>query len=135
MVKVGLRPQRHAGFTLVELTVVISLIVVLSTLALVGYRNAMTRSREAVLKEDLFRMRQAIDQYYADKEEYPDTLETLVNDGYLRALPVDPFTASAEAWQPILEELDPADPFAQGVFDVKSSHEGIAMDGSLYADW
>ena len=102
-----------SGFTLVELTIVISLIVVLSTIALVGYRNAISRSREAVLKEDLFRMRDAIDQYYADKQQYPSALETLVTEGYLRAVPLDPFTNSAETWQPILAELDPGDPMAQ----------------------
>ena len=127
--------RRRSGFTLVELTVVISLIVVLSTIALVGYRNAITRSREAVLKEDLFQMRDAIDQYYADKQQYPPALETLVADGYLRAVPLDPFTNSADTWQPILGELNPDDPLAQGVFDVKTTYEGIAIDGTVYADW
>ena len=124
-----------SGFTLVELTIVISLIVVLSTIALVGYRNAISRSREAVLKEDLFRMRDAIDQYYADKQQYPSALETLVTEGYLRAVPLDPFTNSAETWQPILAELDPGDPMAQGVFDVKTTYEGTALDGTAYVDW
>ena len=117
------------------MTVVISLIVVLSTLALVGYRNAIAGSREAVLKEDLFRMRDAIDQYYADIQQYPSDLETLVAEGYLRAVPVDPFTGSSDTWRPILAELDPADPFAQGVFDIKSSYEGVALDGTSYAEW
>ena len=123
------------GWTLVELTIVISLIVVLSTLALVGYSNAIARSREAVLKEDLFRMRDAIDQYYADTQQYPGGLEALVTEGYIRAVPVDPFTGSSDTWQPILAELDPADPFAQGVFDIRSSYEGIALDGTPYAEW
>ena len=130
-----LRGRDHAGFTLVELTVVISLIVVLSTLAMVGYRSAITRTREAVLKEDLFRMRDAIDQYYADKQQYPSALETLVSEGYLRAVPAEPFTDSSESWQPILAELDPADPFSQGVFDVKTTYEGVALDGTLYSEW
>ena len=123
------------GWTLVELTIVISLITVLAAIALVGYRNAITRSREAVLKEDLFRMRDAIDQYYADRGEYPSTLENLVTDGYLRTIPEDPLTGSAETWQTELAELDPADPFAQGIYDVKSSAEGVALNGTLYADW
>jgi len=129
------RGQDQSGWTLVELMIVISLIVVLSTIALVGYRNAITSSREAVLKEDLFRMREAIDQYYADKENYPEAMETLVTEGYLRAVPRDPFTSSVETWQPILAELDPADPLAQGVFDVKTTYEGTALDGTLYSDW
>ena len=135
MVMRRLRGRDHAGFTLVELTVVISLIVVLSTLAMVGYRSAITRSREAVLKEDLFRMRDAIDQYYADKQQYPSALETLVSGGYLRAVPAEPFTNSSESWQPILAELDPADPFSQGIFDVKTTYEGVALDGTLYSEW
>ena len=135
MVMRRLRGRDHAGFTLVELTVVISLIVVLSTLAMVGYRSAITRSREAVLKEDLFRMRDAIDQYYADKQQYPSALETLVSEGYLRAVPAEPFTNSSESWQPILAELDPADPFSQGIFDVKTTYEGVALDGTVYSEW
>ena len=135
MVMRRLRGRDHAGFTLVELTVVISLIVVLSTLAMVGYRSAITRTREAVLKEDLFRMRDAIDQYYADKQQYPSAVETLVSEGYLRAVPAEPFTDSSESWQPILAELDPADPFSQGVFDVKTTYEGVALDGTLYSEW
>ena len=123
------------GWTLVELTIVISLITILAAIALVGYRNAITRSREAVLKEDLFRMRDAIDQYYADRGEYPSTLENLVTDGYLRTIPEDPLTGSAETWQTELAELDPADPFAQGIYDVRSSAEGAALNGTLYADW
>ena len=125
----------QCGWTLVELTIVISLITVLAAIALVGYRNAITRSREAVLKEDLFRMRDAIDQYYADRGEYPSTLENLVTDRYLRTIPEDPLTGSAETWQTELAELDPADPFAQGIYDVKSSAEGVALNGTLYSDW
>ena len=131
--RTGRRGQ--GGWTLVELTIVISLITVLAAIALVGYRNAITRSREAVLKEDLFRMRDAIDQYYADRGEYPSTLENLVTDGYLRTIPEDPLTGSAETWQTELAEFDPADPFAQGIYDVKSSAEGVALNGTLYADW
>ena len=125
----------QGGWTLVELTIVISLITILAAIALVGYRNAITRSREAVLKEDLFRMRDAIDQYYADRGEYPSTLENLVTDGYLRTIPEDPLTGSAATWQTELAELDPADPFVQGIYDVKSSAEGVALNGTLYADW
>ncbi len=125
----------QGGWTLIELTIVISLITVLSTIALVGYRSAVTRSREAVLMEDLFRMRDALDQHYADKQEYPSTLQALVTEGYLRAIPNNPFTGSPDAWRPVLSELDPTDPFAQGVFDVKSTYDGVALDGSAYSEW
>ncbi len=129
----GLRNAR--GWTLIELTIVISLITVLSTIALVGYRSAVTRSREAVLKEDLFRMRDAIDQHYADRGAYPQAIESLVTTGYLRAIPVDPFTGSAETWQVEFAAADPADPFARGVYDVRSGSERLALDGTLYAEW
>ena len=125
----------QGGWTLVELTIVISLITVLAAIALVGYRNAITGSREAVLKEDLFRMRDAIDQYYADKGEYPSTLENLVTDGYLRRIPEDPLTGSTETWRTELVDLDFAEPFERGIYDVKSSAEGTALNGTLYADW
>lgn len=123
------------GWTLIELTIVISLITILSTIALVGYGNAVTRSREAVLKEDLFRMRDAIDQYYADLGEYPPDLHALVSVGYLRAIPEDPITRSSETWLVVPAEPDPADPFVQGVYDVKSGSEDLALDGTAYADW
>ena len=83
-----------------------ALIVMLAGVGLAVYGNSVTRGKEAVLKEDLFRMRDAIDQYYADKNKYPPTLESLVSEKYLRAIPVDPFTASAETWQTTMSELD-----------------------------
>jgi prepilin-type N-terminal cleavage/methylation domain-containing protein len=76
--------QRQRGFTLIELLVVLTMIVVLASMGLAQYRTSVIHSREAVLKEDLFRMREAIDQYYADKGQYPSTLDALVSDGYLR---------------------------------------------------
>ena len=123
------------GWTLVELTIVIMLITILAGMAMAGYRTAITRSREAVLKEDLFRMRDALDQYYADRGEYPSDLASLVEAGYLRSIPDDPFTNSPDTWQTVLANLDPANPIAQGIFDVKSGFEGSAIDGTAYADW
>jgi general secretion pathway protein G len=127
---------RQQGFTLIELMVVISLIVILASMGLVQYRNSIVRSKEAVLKEDLFRMRDAIDQYYADKNKYPSTLEALVSDGYLRKMPTDPFTNSESSWQAVPAEPDPNNPVAEpGVYDIKSGAEDSALDGSRYADW
>ena len=124
------------GWTLIELVIVISLITVLSTIALVGYGSAVKRSREAVLKEDLFRMRDAIDQHYADLGEYPSGLDALVARGYLRAIPEDPFTRSPDTWVLVPAEIDAADPLAaQGVYDVKSGSEEVALDGTYYRDW
>lgn len=125
-----------SGFTLIELMIVMSLIVVLAGIGLATHANSQTRAREAVLKENLFRMRDALDQHYADRNEYPATLGTLVTGTYLRAIPVDPFTNSADTWQTTMSEMNAANPSAQpGIFDVKSGSDRTAMDGTQYADW
>jgi len=127
---------QQQGFTLIELMIVLSLIIILATMGLVQYRNSQIHAREAVLREDLFRMRDAIDQYYADKNQYPSTLDALVSDGYLRKLPEDPFTRNSTAWQTVQAEPDPNNPTAEpGVYDVKSGSDGTALDGSKYSDW
>jgi len=124
------------GFTLIELMVVISIIVILSSLGLVQYRHSVVHSQEAVLRDDLTKLRDAIDQYYADKNQYPESLDALVTDGYIRALPKDPFTKSETTWQTVPSEPDPANPSAQpGVYDVKSGSDGTALDGTRYSDW
>lgn len=124
------------GFTIIELMVVVSLIVVLASIGLMSYQTSVQRGREAVLREDLFRMRDAIDQFYVDKGKYPTELSELVSAGYLRAIPVDPMTGQAETWQLVPAEPDPANPAAElGIYDVKSGSEAIAIDGSRYADW
>src|ERR1044071_9350335 len=109
------------GFTLIELMVVMSIIVTLATIGLVQYRQSVQFTKEAVLKDDLFKMKEAIDQYYADKNQYPPSLDDLVSSGYLRALPKDPFTGSTTTWQTVPAEPDPANPIATlGVYDGKS---------------
>jgi general secretion pathway protein G len=124
------------GFTLIELLIVVSLIVVLATMGIATYRNSVQRGREAVLKEDLFRMRDAIDQHYADKSKYPTSLEDLVSAGYLRSVPVDPITQSATTWQTVEAEPDPTKPTAEpGIYNVKSGAEGQSLDGSNFSDW
>jgi general secretion pathway protein G len=116
--------------------VVMALIVVLAAVGLTLYQNSVIRAKESVLKEDLFRMRDAIDQYYADKGKYPGTLQDLVSDKYLRAIPADPFTNSADTWREVPSEPDPNNPTAQpGVYDVKSGSDQTALDGTKYADW
>lgn len=124
------------GFTLVEVLIVISLIVVLTSVGMATYSNSVRRSREAVLKEDLFQMRDAIDQYYADKNKYPGTLQDLVSEGYLRAIPKDPITDSAETWVTENAEPDPNNVAAEpGIFNVKSGSEELSMDGTKYSEW
>ncbi len=130
------RRHRAAGFTLIELMVVVALISVLAGMGVVMYRNSVLRTKEAVLHEDLFRMRDAIDQYYADKGKYPASLEALVADGYLRQVPKDPITNSSETWQTVPAEPDPGDPTAEvGIYNVKSGAEGSSIEGLPFADW
>jgi general secretion pathway protein G len=125
-----------AGFTLIELLIVIALITILATMGVVQYRNSIQSSKEAVLRTDLFRMRDAIDQYYADKGKYPASLDTLVSEGYMRKIPEDPITKSADTWQTEPAEPDPGNPSAEpGIYNVKSGATGTALDGSSYSDW
>ncbi len=124
------------GFTLIELLVVISMISVLAAMGMVQYRNSVRRTEEATLKHDLFIMRDAIDQYYADKGKYPASLDALVSDGYMRNIPEDPVTKSNSSWQTVPAEPDPGNPSAEpGVYDVKSGAQGTALDGSSYSEW
>jgi general secretion pathway protein G len=130
------RRGNTAGFTLVELLVVLSLIALLAAMAMVQYKNSIQRSEESVLKTNLFRMRDAIDQYYADKNKYPASLDALVSDGYMRQIPEDPITKSRDTWQTVPAEPDPSNPSADpGIYDVKSGAPGTGLDGSNYSDW
>ena len=130
------RPSRMSGFTLMEMMIVMVLIVILAGIGLSVYGNSVQRAKEATLKEDLFRMRDAIDQYYADKNKYPGSLEDLVSEKYLRAVPVDPFTTSADTWQTTMSDPDPGNPSLEsGISNVKSGSDQTSLDGSRYADW
>jgi general secretion pathway protein G len=128
--------SKDDGFTLIELLIVISIILILSAMAIAQYKNSVTLAKEAALRSDLFFMRDAIDQYYADKGKYPESLQALVSENYIRAVPKDPFTNSTDTWQTTAAEPQPgatsADP---GVYDVKSGADGTAIDGSRYSDW
>jgi general secretion pathway protein G len=127
--------RARAGFTLIELITVVALVGILAAIALPNYRVAIIQSREAVLKENLFRMRDLIDQYYVDKGQYPPSLETLVEEGYLRKLPEDPFTRAGD-WTPVYAEPDPDRPAeAPGVYDVKSASELVSLAGTPYNEW
>lgn len=132
------------GFTLLELLVVMTIIGILAAIAVPALRDSPQRAREAALREDLFAMRSTIDQYHGDKGNYPPDLQTLVTDGYLRKIPFDPMTKSADTWVVAMEET-PSDlspgadaggaPPTPGVIDVHSGSPAKALDGTLYKDW
>jgi general secretion pathway protein G len=123
--------RSRTGFTLIELLVVMAIIAVLLTLAVPRYFGSLEKSKEAVLREDLYQLRDAIGKYYGDRGKYPESLDTLAAEKYLRKLPIDPFTESAASWVVVA----PDDPQKGGVYDVKSGAQGKSSDGSSYADW
>jgi general secretion pathway protein G len=128
--------RRDNGFTLIELLVVISLIMILASVAMNQYSTSVRAAQEAVLKANLNSMRSAIDQYFADRGQYPASTQSLVSEGYLRSVPLDPITRSNDTWSTIPAEPDPSQPTADtGIYDVKSGSEGTALDGSRYSDW
>src|SRR6185503_1602276 len=128
------RPSGTEGFTLIELLVVISLVMILSSVAMSSYRQSVIAAKEAALKSDLFHMRDAIDQYYADKSKYPDSLQALVSEGYLRAIPKDQFTNSTDTWVTTPAEAPPGSTTTTpGIYDVKSGSDMTGIDGSRYA--
>ena len=135
-VKTGKGHPGQRGFTLIELLIVVTLIVVLAGIGMSTYSTSVTRAKEAVLRENLFQMRDRIDQYYADKGSYPPDLSSLVTERYMRQIPKDPFTDSTDTWQIVMSEPDPANPnAAPGVYDVKSGAQGVALDGTPYSDF
>lgn len=124
-------PTRIKGFTLIELLVALTIIALLLSIVAPRYFHSVSKAEEAVLKEDLTLMREALDKYHADTGSYPDTLEDLASKKYLRKIPIDPVTQSAATW--II--IPPASTEKGAVFDVKSGAPGKARDGTSYADW
>lgn len=123
--------MRGKGFTLIELLVVLAIIATLLMLALPRYFSSVDKSKEAVLKENLFQMRDAISKYYGDKGKYPEALEALATEKYLRKVPLDPITESAATW--II--VPPQDLEKGGVYDVRSGAPGNSSAGGPYVDW
>ena len=138
--KSALSPASQAGFTLLELLVVMTIIGILAAIAVPALRDSPQRARESALREDLFTMRSVIDQYHGDKGVFPPDLQTLVSDGYMRKIPLDPMTKSAETWVVSYEETppeadNPEEPVTPGIVDVHSGSPDKAMDGTNYKDW
>jgi general secretion pathway protein G len=130
------RNKSEAGFTMIELMIVMAIMAVLTTLAVMSYTVAIKHAREAVLREDLQVMRTAIQSYTMDKEKAPQSLDDLVQSGYLRAIPVDPMTHSSDTWvtgsSQDMYSLDETDP---GVDDVHSGSDETGSDGQPYSSW
>ena len=130
------RGAAKAGFTLIELMIVMVIITILAGIGVALYSNSVTRAKEAALLQNLVEMRKAIDEYNADKNRWPGDLATLVGEKYLRIIPKDPFTNSADTWQTEYGEPDPSNPASVGgISNVKSGSDAVAIDGTRYADW
>ncbi len=123
--------QKHAGFTLIELLVVMAIIATLLSIVAPRYFNSLEKAKEAVLRQDLGIMRNAIDQFYSDFGKYPIDLMELVDKRYLRRIPIDPLTESDQTWI----EVPPDNEEETGVYDVHSGYSGRASDGSFYEEW
>jgi general secretion pathway protein G len=123
---------RANGFTLIELLVVFAILATLLTLAVPRYFASVDRSKEAVLKQNLATLRNALDQFHSDTGKYPESLDDLVKKRYLRTVPLDPITERTDSW---VAQAPPADSGATGIYDVRSGAEGKAADGTDYASW
>jgi len=127
---------RHGGFTFVELMVVITIIVILISMAIPIYQKTILRAKESVLKSNLTALRTTIDNYTYDKQKAPQALRDLVTEGYLREVPIDPMTGSNETWKLIMEDASQSvDQSQPGIFDVRSGSDKMGLDGTPYSEW
>jgi general secretion pathway protein G len=124
------------GFTLIELMIVMAIIAVLMSVAIPIYSRSIQRAKESVLKNNLFTLRTVIDEYTYDKQKAPQSLQDLVSDGYLRQVPVDPMTQSADSWKIIMEDAsNTVSQSEPGIFDVRSGSDKTSLEGTPYSDW
>ena len=128
--------RKQRGFTMIEMIIVIAIILILTSIAIPIYTGHVLRAREAVLREDLYTMRSAIDQYTQDKAKAPQSLDDLVSTGYLRAIPKDPITNATDTWQPVTDDtIASPDQTETGMTDVHSGATGVGSDGTAYNTW
>jgi len=131
-----LENRRRFGFTFIELMIVMAIIAILLAVALPIYNRSITRAKESVLKNNLFTMRTVIDEFTYDKQKAPQTLNDLVSDGYLRQVPVDPMTGTADSWKIIMEDAsNTVNQSEPGIFDVRSGSDKTSLEGTPYSDW
>jgi general secretion pathway protein G len=131
-----MKASRQRGFTLIELMVVISIIVILMSVAIPRYQASILRARETVLRDDLYTLRSVIDQYTLDKQKAPQSLQDLVDAGYLKTLPLDPFTNSRESWVPMTDDsIMSPDQSQPGIIDVHSGSDQKSTEGTAYSTW
>ena len=127
---------RQRGFTLIELMIVISIILILISTAIPMYQQSIRRARESVLRQNLFTLRSVIDQYSEDKQKAPQSLQDLIDAGYLKQIPIDPITNTRDTWQTVQEDmLVSVDQSQPGISDVHSGAQGTGSDGTPYSEW
>jgi general secretion pathway protein G len=125
-----------SGFTMIELLIVMAVITILVSMAVPFYQKSIVRSKESVLRNNLFTLRTVIDEYTMDKGKAPQTLQDLVSEGYLRNVPMDPMTGSDQSWKVIMEDaMTSVDQTEPGIFDVRSGSEKMSLEGTPYAEW
>lgn len=128
--------RKNSGFTLIELLIVMSIIGILASIAVPNYQRSVIKAKEAVLMEDLYQMRRAIDAYFADHSKYPESLEALVEAKYLRGIPTDPFTNAQDTWEVVVPTPTAEGEIAEGgVEDVHSGSDLVGLNGTPYREW